>query len=109
LKLDEALTRLHQLQSQAKLWAAQTKITAQTEIRILQLKLNSCIEQAEKNVSEYEEQLQTRLHEQQQMSAQLCTLDSAQKEYCVKIDELNSVICSAQQQIQNLSNTIKVG
>ena len=106
--MEKALEKLHQLQSQAKLWATQTRITAQTEIQILLSKLNTCIEQAERKITEHGEQIQSLLHEKQQMQAKLCTNDSAQLKYRAKIDELNGVVCSAQEQIQSLSNSMKV-
>jgi DNA repair ATPase RecN len=107
-KNGEALTKLIQLQSQAKLWATETRITAQTEIQILLSKVITCIEQADLKVSEHAVEIKTLLQEKQQMQEQMCCINGLQEKYRSKIVELNVEVGSANEQIQNLSSDMKV-
>jgi hypothetical protein len=78
------------------------------EIKMLLCKVDACIEMAGHKVSEQEKQLHALVQENQHMHMQLRMMASEKKEHGVKIGELNNVISSAQEQIQNLSNSMKV-
>ena len=99
---------LHQVKLQTKLWVTQIRMTAKMEIRMLFCKLDNCTELAERKVLEQAKQLHELLQEKQQMHAQLCMMVSVNDKDRAKIGELNDGVCSAQEQVQNLSNSLKV-
>ncbi len=73
----DTLEILHDLQSKAKLWATQTKTTAQTEIKILLSKVDTYLTHiglAEQKVSEHENHIKKLLLGKQQLHANLSTM-----------------------------------
>ncbi len=99
---------MNQVQLQTRLWITQTRIAANVQLRMLLCKVDTCIEQAEHKVSEQQKQIHTLLRENEQLYLQLDIMVNEKNKCHAKIGELNDVICSAQEQIRNLSNSLKV-
>ncbi len=107
----EALKNLIDLKTQAKLWATQTRLTGQTEVKILLSKVDSFSEQmdiAEKICLKHQNHIKSLELEKHQMLGQFVKMDSEKSKYQAKIAELNSSVSTAQDQVEALSNQIKV-
>jgi hypothetical protein len=101
---------LHDLKSQAKLWATQTKLSGQAEIKILLSKVDSYLKHtglAEAAISEQQNQIKSLQLEKEKMIAQLNKMDGEKCKDQAKITELNAVVRSTQDQIDTLSNQMK--
>jgi hypothetical protein len=106
----KALNDLHDLKSQAKLWATQTKLIGQTEIKILLSKVDAYLQQtghAESALLEHQNNVKRIQQEKEQIVAQLHKMDAEKCMDQAKIAELNAILRSTQDQVDTLSNQMK--
>ena len=107
-EISELIEKLQQVRLHAKLWVTQTRIRANMEIGMLCCKVDTCKDQAEHINSAQQNQIHSLLQQNQQMHVHLHMLISEKEKYSSKIVKLNEVISSAQEQVQDLSSTMKV-
>ena len=106
----EALKLLFDLKSQAKLWATQTKLTEQTEVKILLSKVDTYSQQLdhiEKASVKQQNRIKSLELEKEQMIGQLDKMVELKSKDQAKIAELNASVHLAQDQVEALSNQIK--
>jgi hypothetical protein len=114
------LEKLHELQAQAKLWATQTRTTAQTEVKILLAKVDDYLTHvglAERRVSEHEQHIRNLLLGKQQLHTHLSTMVPAKDLHAAneekskadeKIADLSARLHLAQEENEKLKTTALV-
>ncbi len=106
----EALKKFHDLKSQAKLWATQTRLTGQTEVKILLSKVDAYLQHlilAEKTLLEHQNHIKSLELEKEQMFAQLNKTSAEKSKDQGKNAELNALVRSTQDQVDTLTNQMK--
>ncbi len=106
----EAQQHFHSLKSQAKLWATETRLIGQTQVKILLSKVDAYFQHlglAEKTLFENQNYIKRLELEKEQVFAQSKTMVDEKSKDQAKIAELNAVVRLTQDQVDTLSNQIK--